>query len=62
VAGGKPVSIVQNISGDLLDGRAEPRTTSPVTPATGPVVSTTTSNVQVELRGACSRSSHLRVG
>eukprot|EP00966_Prymnesium_polylepis_P035438 822952-Prymnesium_polylepis.1 len=47
VAGGKPVSIVQNSSSDLLDGGAtaeRSRTTSPVTPATGPAVSTTTSN------------------
>ena len=33
-----------------------------VTPATEPAASTTTRNVQLELRGAHSRSSHRRVG
>ena len=33
-----------------------------VTPETGPAASTTTSNVQLELRGARLRSSHRRVG
>ena len=33
-----------------------------VTPETGPEASTTTSNLQVGLRGAHSRSSHRRVG
>eukprot|EP00966_Prymnesium_polylepis_P018350 422624-Prymnesium_polylepis.2 len=62
VAGGQPVSIVKNLSGDLLDGGADGRTTSLATPATGPAASTMMSNVQVELRGARSRSSHRRVG
>eukprot|EP00966_Prymnesium_polylepis_P172613 3992202-Prymnesium_polylepis.1 len=35
---------------------------SPMTPATGPAASTTTINVQLELRGAHSRSSHAVFG
>eukprot|EP00966_Prymnesium_polylepis_P218172 5049551-Prymnesium_polylepis.1 len=46
VAGGQPVSIVQNISYDLLDGEAEPHCTSLVTPATGPAASSSTCYVQ----------------
>eukprot|EP00966_Prymnesium_polylepis_P290117 6701855-Prymnesium_polylepis.2 len=38
------------------------RATLPMTPATGPAASTTTSSVQQELRGARSRSSHRHVG
>eukprot|EP00966_Prymnesium_polylepis_P018691 430499-Prymnesium_polylepis.1 len=57
VAGGKPVNIVQNTP--TTSSTAERSCTTPlVTPATRPAVSMTTSNVQVELRGARSRSSH----
>eukprot|EP00966_Prymnesium_polylepis_P164288 3798304-Prymnesium_polylepis.1 len=44
VAGGKPMNIVQNLSGDLIDGGAEPHTTTPMTSVTGPAASTSTSN------------------
>jgi hypothetical protein len=65
VAGGKPVNIVrQNLSGDLIDGGAELHyvTTTPMTSVTGPAASTSTTNVQLVLRGARSRSSHRLVG
>ena len=52
------MSIEQNVSGDLLDGAERSRATLPMTSATGPAASTTTSNVQLELQGARLRSSH----
>eukprot|EP00966_Prymnesium_polylepis_P116225 2686561-Prymnesium_polylepis.1 len=59
VAGGQPVSIVQNVSGDLLDGGAELHHLSgDAGDRAGSRASTTTSIVQLELRGAHVRSSH----
>eukprot|EP00966_Prymnesium_polylepis_P151590 3502569-Prymnesium_polylepis.1 len=52
---------MQNISHDLLDGGAEPHDLMDDA-GDGPAASTTKSKVQVEPRGARSRSSHRLVG
>eukprot|EP00966_Prymnesium_polylepis_P021510 494971-Prymnesium_polylepis.1 len=64
VASAKPVSIMQNVSGDLLDGGAElHHLIGDAGDRVGSLddYSTTTSNVQVELRGARSRSARTDV-
>ena len=54
---------MQNIAESTTSSTAErSRTTSLVTPATEPAASTTTSIVQLELRGAHLRSSHAMWG
>eukprot|EP00966_Prymnesium_polylepis_P268358 6199940-Prymnesium_polylepis.1 len=64
VAGAKPVSIVKNISGNLLDGGAEPHDLT-LTDDAGDRAGCLDDDeqcVQVELRRARSRSSHRLVG
>jgi len=52
VAGGQPVSMMQNISDDLLDGGAEPHHLDGDAGDRAGSLDDDTSNVQLELRGA----------
>eukprot|EP00966_Prymnesium_polylepis_P081040 1877585-Prymnesium_polylepis.1 len=63
LAGGKPVNIVQNLSGDLIDGGAEPHyDTDDVADRAGCLDVDEQCAGQLVLRGARSRSSHRLVG